>query len=148
MKLSFNSNGYLHKTVELTLDEFEQYFGTTALRREKIKNALRFFKIFSSCGCITVYIGGSFVSTKKNPADIDLCFDITTVDRKKLKNEFPEFFGPRRINKLGEIRRDLKCHIFTFTNEDITMFELLQYDREHNPKGLVKISLKTGYNYD
>jgi hypothetical protein len=148
MKLSFNSNGYLHKTIELTLDEFEQHFGTTELRKQKIKNALRFFKIFRSCGCAAVYIDGSFVSTCKNPADIDLCFDFTSIDDKKLRKEFPEFFGSNRINKLGEIRRDLKCHIFTFDNEDTRMFEYLQCDRDGNRKGLIKISLKNEYNYD
>jgi len=118
------------------------------LRKQKIKNARRFFRIFSSCGCTAVYIGGSFVSTKKNPADIDLCFDLTDIDDQKLRNEFPEFYGSNRINKLGEIRRDLKCHIFTFDSEDMTMFDYLQCDRDHNRKGLIKISLKKGYNYD
>ena len=148
MNLSFNSTGHLHKDVELTLEEFIQLFGTNPSRKEKIKNALRFFKIFSSCGCSTVYIGGSFVSTKQNPSDIDLCFDFTTLDDNKLKKEFPEFFGHNRINKLGEIRRTLKCHLFTFDNEDTTMLEYLQEDRDKNPKGLVKIILKKGYNYD
>jgi hypothetical protein len=148
MELSFNSSGNLHKTVELTLDEFQRHFGTTELRKQKIKNALRFFKIFGSCGCPAVYIGGSFVSTKKNPADIDLCFDLRNVNDLQLKKEFPEFFSSTRINKLGEIRRNLKCHIFHFDNEDMEMLELLQYDREDNRKGLIKISLKTEYNYD
>lgn len=144
MKLSFNTNGHLHKTVTLTLVEFEEQFGTTALRKQKIRNATRYFEIFSSCGCTTVYIGGSFVSTKKNPADIDVCFDVTNIDDEKLKKLFPEFFGPNRINKLGEIRRELKCHLFIFDQDNTRFFEFLQYDREGNPKGLVKISLKKG----
>jgi len=148
MELSFNSNGNLHTTVELTLDEFQRHFGTTELRKQKIKNACRFFKIFSSCGCPAVYIGGSFVSTKKDPADIDLCFDLRNVNGLELRKAFPEFFGSSRINKLGEIRRNLKCHIFYFDNEDTRMFEYLQNDREYNRKGLIKISLKNEYNYD
>jgi hypothetical protein len=148
MSISFNSNGHLHKTVELTLEEFIQLFGTNPSRKEKIKNALRFFRIFSSCGCSSVYIAGSFISTKKNPGDIDLCFDTTDIDNKKLKKEFPEFFGPNRFNKLGEICRDLKCHIFTFTKEDHEMLDYLKFDRDDNPKGLIKISINMGYNYD
>lgn len=148
MRLSFNSNGNLHKSVELTIEEFQQYFGTNELRREKIKKALLFFKIFSSCGCTAVYIGGSFVSTKKNPSDIDLCFDLTDIDGAKFKREFPEFFGSERINTIGKIRRDFKVHIFTFDSSDTYLFEYLQEDRYGNPKGLVKIGLINGYTYD
>ena len=144
MKLSFNTNGHLHKNVTLTFNEFEQQFGTTEGRKQKIRNATRYFEIFSSCGCTAVYIGGSFVSTKKNPADIDFCFDISDIDEEKLKKLFPEFFGPNRINKLGEIRRERKCHLFTFDQDDTKFLELLQYGREGNPKGLVKIGLKKG----
>src|SRR5687768_3134130 len=110
MNLSFNSSGHLHRTVELTLAEFEQHFVYNALRKEIFKNAIRFLKIFGSCGCSAVYIGGSFVSTKKNPGDIDLCFDFSTIDDNKLKKDFPEFYGPNKFNKLGEIRKNLKCH--------------------------------------
>jgi len=148
MNLSFNSSGHLHKTVELTLVEFEQHFVYNALRKEIFKNAIRFLKIFGSCGCTSVYIGGSFVSTKKNPGDIDLCFDFTDVDREKFNKEFPEFFGQNRYNKLGEICRDLKCHIFTFKREKTDMLKFLNYDRDDNYKGLVIISLKKDFTYD
>lgn len=36
MSLSFNSNGHLHKTVELTFTEFEQEFGTNEWRKTRI----------------------------------------------------------------------------------------------------------------
>src|ERR1700754_1559554 len=90
MTLSFNSYGNLHKDVELSVEEFQKHFGTNSERIEKIKTALIFFKIFSQCGCMSVYIGGSFISTKKNPSDIDLCFDLNNVNHEELKKEFPE----------------------------------------------------------
>jgi hypothetical protein len=74
MSLSFNSNGHLHKTVELSLNEFEQHFGTNEWRKDRIRNAKIFFEIFAACGGQTVYVGGSFVSKKIYPDDIDLCF--------------------------------------------------------------------------
>ena len=138
MKISFNTQGNLHQTVTLTYAEFKKYFGVNPGRIEKIKAALQFFKIFHSCGCTTVYIGGSFVSTKKNPEDIDLCFDITAIKEEKLKKEFPNFFD---VNERGKIRRDLKCHIFHFDAEDTLLFDLLTEDRDGNLKGLVKINL-------
>lgn len=139
MNLSFNSNGNLHKTVELTLGEFEQHFGTNEWRKARIKNALVFFEIFSACGCSTVYIGGSFISTKINPDDIDLCFDLQDVDPDKLEEVFPDFFD---FNKIGEIQRNFKCHILHINTGNLQFLRMLEKDKDGYPKGLVKINLK------
>lgn len=144
MKLSFNSKGNLHKTVELTLEEFENHFGTNDWRKDRVKNALLFFEIFLACGCSTVYIGGSFVSTKKNPDDIDLCFDLGNIDYNKLEKVFPDFFD---FNKIGEIRRNLKCHILHFDKSNLQYLHMLERDLNGDQKGLVKINLKDIY-YD
>src|SRR5438445_104617 len=145
MELNFNTKGNLHKTVELTLKQFQKAFGTNPGRIEKISVAISFFKIFSTCGCTNVYIGGSFVSTKENPVDIDLCFDIASVDLEKLKKKFPEFFD---FNKLGEIRKYKECHIFYFDTKTTYLLEMLKEDRDGNSKGLVRLILKEGINYD
>lgn len=101
--MSFNSNGHLHKTVELTLAEFEQHFITNDWRKVRFKNALIFFEIFNACGSQTVYIGGSFISTKINPDDIDVCFDLQNVDYDKLGEVFPDFSTLIRSVKFEEI---------------------------------------------
>lgn len=139
MSLSFNSNGHLHNTVELTLAELEQHFGTNEWRKVRIKNALIFLEIFSVCGCQTVYIGGSFISTKINPDDIDLCFDLQNVDYNKLGEVFPDFLD---FNKIGEIRRNFKCHILHFDKNNLQYLRMLEKDKNGNQKGLVKINLK------
>ncbi|THU37005.1 hypothetical protein FAM09_18795 [Niastella caeni] len=139
MSISFNSNGHLHKTEELTLEEFEQHFGTNDWRKARIKNALIFFEIFCACGCSTVFIGGSFISTKINPDDIDLCFDLQNVDYDKLEKVFPDFFD---YNKIGEIRRNLKCHILHFDANNLQYLHMLEKDLNGYQKGLVKINLK------
>jgi hypothetical protein len=144
MNLSFNSNGHLHKTVELTLAEFEQHFVTNAWRKERFKNALIFFEIFNACGCSTVYIGGSFISTKINPDDIDLCFDLQGIDPDKMEEVFPDFFD---FNKIGEIQRNFKCHILHFDDTNPQYLRMLKKDKNGDPKGLVKINLKDIY-YD
>ena len=139
MKLNFNSQGFLHETIILTYQEFEQHFGTNPTRIQQINNALPFFRIFRSCGCKAVYIDGSFISKKKYPEDIDLCFDITDMDIERLKMEFPEFFD---LNEMGKIRRDLQCHIFTFEQNNTRLFDFLSEDRDGNLKGFVKLNLK------
>jgi hypothetical protein len=139
MSLSFNTNGHLHKTVELTFTDFEQEFGTNEWRKNRIKNALIFFEIFGACGCQTVYIGGSFVSKKIYPDDIDLSFDLQDVNSDKLAEVFPDFFD---FNKIGKIRRELKCHILTFDNNNIQFLTMLKKDKNGYPKRLVKLNLK------
>ena len=139
MQLNFNSKGFLHETITLTYEQFEQHFGTNPTRMRQFNNALPFLRIFRACGCQAVYIDGSFVSKKKYPQDIDLCFDITGMDVEKLKMEFPQLFDP---NEMGRIHRDLQCHIFTFEQNNTRLFEMLGKDRDGNPKGFVKISLK------
>ena len=138
MSLNFNSRGFLRETIALTYEEFVHYFGTNPERMEQIDNALPFFRIFHSCGCRTVYVDGSFASLKKHPEDIDLCFDLAGLDAEKLEREFPQFFDP---NEIGKIHRDLRCHIFTFDKDNKRLLNLLEQDREGNPKGLVKLDL-------
>jgi hypothetical protein len=145
MALNFNSKGYLHKTITLTYEEFEQHFGTNPKRMEQIKNALPCFRIFHSCGCQTVYVDGSFVSKKKYPEDIDICFDPLSVDKREIKKVFPQFYD---INQRGRIRRDQMCHIFTLEKENTELFDLLNADRDGNPKGLVKLDLNEIIYYD
>jgi hypothetical protein len=139
MALNFNSKGYLHETIALTYEDFVQHFGTTQYRMEQIQNSIPYFQIFHSCGCEIVYVDGSFVSKKKKPEDIDICFDITGIKEEKILRDFPKFLD---INERGRIRRELKCHIFTFTQEDTELFDILNTDRYHNPKGLVILDLK------
>jgi hypothetical protein len=144
MALHFNSNGNLYRTVSLTYEKFLTHFVTNPRRRHLVANALPFFRIFHSCGGQTVYIDGSFASTKEFPEDIDLCFDITPIDEIKLSAEFPQFFN---INDIGSIRRDLQCHIFHFHSGDRSLLDLLSNDREGNSKGLIKLDLKDIIHY-
>jgi hypothetical protein len=113
--------------------------GTNPTRMRQINNALSFFRVFRSLGCKAVYIDGSFVSKKKYPEDIDLCFDLTGMDMTQFLAEFPKLFD---LNEIGKIHRDMQCHIFTFEQSNTTFFDMLSQDRDGNLKGFVKINLK------
>ena len=139
MYLNFNSQGFLHETITLTYEQFEQHFGTNQTRMRQINNALPFFHIYRSYGCRAVYVDGSFASKKKYPEDIDLCFDLTGMDMPKFREDVPQLFDPIAI---GKIHRDLQCHIFTFEEDETLFFDFLSLDRNGNIKGFVKINLK------
>jgi hypothetical protein len=144
MKLSFNSQGNLYQNVTLTYEELIQHFGSNPKRLQQITNALHFFQVFHRCGCHVVYVDGSFASLKKYPEDIDLCFDLTFTDTEKIEKEFPQFFDP---NEIGKIHKTLQCHIFHCDKNYTRLLNLLEEDREGNPKGLVKLNLKDILDY-
>ncbi|HEY4063237.1 MAG TPA: hypothetical protein VGM30_15130 [Puia sp.] len=145
MALNFNTRGDLHETISLTYEEFVHHFGTNDERTQQITNALPFLRTFHSCGCTTVYVGGSFVSTKKIPGDIDLCFDLSGIDEEKIKKSLPEFFD---WSQLGRICRDLKCHILYFNEKTTELLDMLKTDRYDNRKGMVKLDLNDIIYYD
>lgn len=138
MALVFNWGGYLYQDVVLTFKEFVHHFGTNSNRMQQIENSIPFFRKFHRCGCEIVYVDGSFISKKPVPEDIDLCFDLSDINPNNLKREIPEFFD---VNAIGTIHRDFHCHILHFDREDNSLFTMLQFDRNGNPKGLVKLNI-------
>jgi hypothetical protein len=144
MSLNFNSQGFLHETILLSYEEFKHHFGTNQRRINQINNALKFFRLFHSCGCQTVFVDGSFVSKKENPEDIDLCFDLTDMDVEKIRKVFPQFFEP---NEIGKIHREFQCHILHFDKNFTVYFDFLHEDRNGNPKGLVRLDIKNILDY-
>jgi hypothetical protein len=57
-------------------------------------------------GCRLVYLDGSFVTRKRNPADFDACWDVQNVDDAELDPVFWDFSRGRAAQKqrfLGEL---------------------------------------------
>jgi hypothetical protein len=139
MSLDFNSYGNLYQTIALTVESFKQCFLTNQTRNQLFFNALPFFNAFFECGCMHVFIAGSFISQKKHPGDIDICFDISHANQQKLRTHVLKLTDYKEI---GKIRRELQCHIFLFDNENTELFEMLSEDRNANKKGMVQLALK------
>jgi hypothetical protein len=77
-------------------------------------------------GCHTVYIAGSFVTSKDQPNDFDGCFDPMTVDLDTLDAVFDDDLAQR-----ARFGGDMKA------NADFVGF--FQTDRDGNPRGIVEI---------
>jgi len=124
---------------------------------EEIKNKLCFSKkrivlitglesaidVLSKVGCETVYIDGSFTTTKEEPNDIDVCWDIKNVNLNKLHILEPtllDFNDGRKNQKLK-----FGCEFFPADwiakPPDIIFIDFFQNDRNNNPKGLIGIKL-------
>lgn len=139
MDLDFYLNGNLRNDYTISIDEFQRLFGKNEERLEKITNLLIFLKIFKSFGCSTIYIGGSFVTTEESPRDIDVCIDITSINYAAFKKDYPEFF---KYSGLRKFQRELKCHFIMFDSYSTEILDFFRFDRDGNPKGIVKISIK------
>jgi hypothetical protein len=58
-----------------TWDEFVARFGTTAQRQRLLPGLRAALDALAEAGCRRVWVNGSFVTAKDNPADFDLCWD-------------------------------------------------------------------------
>jgi hypothetical protein len=88
-----NANGWLPEGVHLcTWGEFKARFGSNGHRRKQLVGLRRAIKILLSVGVATIYVDGSFVSTKEYPADYDACWATDGVDLARLQGVEPAFF--------------------------------------------------------
>jgi hypothetical protein len=55
--------------------DFEQHHGSTPRRRTLLQGLLTALVELRAAGCPQVYIGGSFITPKPEPNDVDCCFD-------------------------------------------------------------------------
>src|SRR3954463_443452 len=58
-----------------TLDEVEGRYGTAGIKRQRLFTELRaFVEALWALGVTEIWIGGSFVTDKKRPGDVDMIF--------------------------------------------------------------------------
>lgn len=89
----FEADGLLPQGIHNALwQEFAERFGTTPYRRTLLSGLQRALQALRIAGCRTVYVDGSFVTTKEVPGDFDCCYDITGMDPKLLYMIDPAFF--------------------------------------------------------
>lgn len=92
-------------------------------------------------GCTRVYIDGSFVTSKVEPADFDACWDAEGVDLDLIDERLLTFDRGRATQKaaflgelfIGDARADPQGTIFR---------KFFQMDRDGRPKGILVVDLK------
>ncbi len=145
MVLNFDKKGNLENDLILSVTEFKEAFGYSEERKKKIDSLLELARALSSFNCGLMYIVGSFVTNKKQPNDIDVCFDITEVDLKALKKRYPELYTEKGQKEIHEL---LKVHLIYFTSYDTEILDWFRFDRNGNKRGIIKIFLKDFPDYD
>src|SRR5579862_5702658 len=79
--------------------EVEARFGTTPRRRALLTGLRAALDALALANCRTVYIDGSFVTSKSTPGDFDACWDVTGVDPSRLDPILLTFDNGRAAQK-------------------------------------------------
>ena len=145
MEVKFDKKGDLSNDLILQFDEFKNLFNLNKEREKLVNNLLTVAKILTAFDCTGIYIVGSFVTAKKQPNDIDVCFDITELDERALKKKHPELCTEKGLQEIHEL---LKVHIIYFTSYDTEILDWFRFDRNGNKRGIIKIFLKDLPGYD
>lgn len=143
--IKFNEFGNLEDDLIITIDEFKKEFGYNAGRRSKIITLIKIIKIIRSFNCQSVYIGGSFITTKEHPNDMDVCFDFRGIDTKSFMAQHYELSSNKSLKKIHEVEG---LHIFYFISENTEILDWFRGDRYGNKRGLLKLTVKDFNDHD
>ena len=129
----FTESGYLPPGVWAMswTDFWERYVYNS--RRVNLLSGLMFaLKLLVRSGCQTIYIGGSFITNKERPNDIDGCFDGMSIDSSALDPVFQDI--EEQHARFGcELRMDFMSAFQGF----------LQKNRDGEAIGIVEIDLRS-----
>ena len=140
----FDENGNLPPGVYFCeWEEFKERFGSSFKRKKMIFGVELAMTQLKAAGCRTIYINGSFVTSKPNPNDFDACYDNETVDINYLRKNAPEL-----INSFDRQSQKSKYKGEIFRSDEpvgdlgLNSFEFFQRDRMKNIKGIIAIDLE------
>lgn len=127
----FNERGYLPPGIyEADLPTFEQRFGFNRYRQQLLTGLVAALDSLQRAGCDRVYIGGSFITDKAEPGDIDGCFEGLFIDENAIESMFLTTDLDAQKAKYGVE--------FVFGGHRAGFF---QTDRDDHPQGIVAINL-------
>jgi hypothetical protein len=96
----FDSRGLLPQGIHrATWEEIVKRFGSNQRRRKLLRGLKEALDLLKEAGCRHVYVDGSFVTARRLPNDIDVCWDIDGVDAISLDSVFFDFDHGRAAQK-------------------------------------------------
>src|ERR1700722_11262230 len=89
-----------------SMAEIGERFATNEHRQRLFRGFMSVADVLRGCGCMSIYLDGSFTTDKPLPNDYDGCWDPTGVDVSKLDPVLLDFANKRAAQKeryLGEM---------------------------------------------
>ena len=138
----FDADGLLPAGIHwATWDEVAETFGNTLWRRRLLDGLGMAIDSLRRAGCRTVYIDGSFVTSKEVPNDFDACWEEAGVEPELLDPVLLQFDAGRAAQK-GRYLGELFPASLGATVEGMSFLEFFQTDRETGgSKGIVAVDL-------
>jgi len=138
----FNTDGNLPAGIhEATLKEFKERFAYTTWRLHLFDKLLRLIEDLKAIKCKTVYIDGSYVTTKEVPGDYDACWENIGVDEAVLNT------NPALMMRRRDLQEDwYGADVFPARVEEaasgLLFLDFFQIDKTTGKaKGIVKIEI-------
>lgn len=133
----FDQNGNLPPGVyPATLAEIETRFAVTQHRKRLFSGLKAAAENLKTANCQTLYLNGSFITSKEEPGDYDACWEPLGVDQKV----DPVLLTDRATRK-AKYLGDIYPRIPELT-EGLDHFKSWQVDRDDNIKGIIIIDLR------
>jgi hypothetical protein len=106
-----------------------------------IKGLRRAIRDLKRSGCSTIFVDGSFVTSKKLPGDYDACYDISGMDPLKVDPVFLDFRYKRAAQKTKYAGEFLPAQTVE-ASSGMLFVEFFQKDKDSGePKGIVELDL-------
>lgn len=116
-------------------------FGASLYRQSLLAGLLEAAKLLAAAKCKTLYVDGSFVTSKPFPGDFDACWDSTGVDVSLLDPVFLDFSNRRAAQK-ARFRGELFIANAQADLAGNTFLRFFQIDKNTGgPKGIVALDL-------
>jgi hypothetical protein len=139
---AYDEDGNLPPGIhEATWDEVAARFGSNPRRLKLLAGLKRALDSLRAAGCRRAYVNGSFVTTKEEPRDFDVCWEASGVDASALDPVLLDFSNRRAAQKAkygGEL-------FPAEAGADLAGTRFLDYfqqdQRTGKPKGIIALDL-------
>ena len=139
---AFEPNGNLPPGIHWSeWDEIVTRYGITRWRRDLLNGLLSALEALKIAGCRTVYLDGSFVTSKTVPSDFDACWEPDGVKFPLLDPVLLKFEHGRSAQK-AKFRGELLPARWTVSGHGTLFLDFFQIDKDTgNRKGIIAIDL-------
>lgn len=143
---AFNNEGELPGGEHVcSMEEFKERFVYNGIREIIFGGLLKLTKDLIAIQCTMIYIGGSFVTDKNEPNDIDVCWeDNDGIDWGLLDSDFQIFFDldPPRSWQHNEYFADVfPANIMEGSSGKLFKDFFKSNTETDNPKGVIKMRI-------
>lgn len=122
-----------------TWQELVERFGWNPRRRQLLDGLADAIEALAAAGCRTLWLNGSFVTAKEEPADFDACWDTDGVDLDTLDPVLLDLSRGRGAQKArfgGELFPNV-----AEAQSGLVFSEFFQNERDTGRKGIVVLSI-------